>query len=312
MEKIFNQDFWTTFAKSLSEWIINELPAIVLLSVLLLISLRVGSFLVKKLKTILAKRTAHRTDEPNTEVEKRLNTLMGIVKKGVAIIIWSMFIMIFLKKINIDIAPILAGAGIIGLAVGFGAQELVRDFITGFFILLENQIRTGDVAIINGTGGLVEKIELRTITLRDLSGVVHIFQNGKINSVSNMTKDWSAMVFDIGVAYKEDLNKVMKLMKQVADGMMEDKEFKNNIIEPMEIFGLDSFGDSALVIKGRIKTKPIQQWTIGREYRKRLKEVFDEHKIEIPFPHQTIYWGEEIEPLKLTMEKAEEQVNKTK
>jgi small conductance mechanosensitive channel len=220
--------------------------------------------------------------------------------------------MIFLKKINIDIAPILAGAGIIGLAVGFGAQELVRDFISGFFILLENQIRTGDVAIINGTGGLVEKIELRTITLRDLSGVVHIFQNGKINSVSNMTKDWSAMVFDIGVAYKEDLNKVMKLMKQVANGMMDDKDFKDNIIEPMEIFGLDSFGDSALVVKGRIKTKPIQQWTIGREYRKRLKEIFDEHNIEIPFPHQTIYWGEEIEPLKLTMEKAESQTKKTK
>lgn len=310
MDKIFNQEFWDTFAKSLTEWIINQLPAIILLFVLLFIALRVGSYLVKKLKLLLSKKTVHRTDEPDIEIEKRLNTLMEIVKKGVSIIIWSVFMMIFLKKINIDIAPILAGAGIIGLAVGFGAQELVRDLITGFFILLENQIRTGDVAIINGTGGLVEKIELRTITLRDLSGVIHIFQNGKINSVSNMTKDWSAMVFDIGVAYKEDLNKVMKLMKQVADGMMEDEEFKDSIIEPMEIFGLDSFGDSALVIKGRIKTKPIQQWTVGREYRKRLKEVFDEHHIEIPFPHQTIYWGEEIEPLKLTMEKAEEQAKK--
>lgn len=312
MDKIFNQEFWDTFAKSLTEWIINQLPAIIILFVLLFVALRVGSYLIKKLKSFLSKKTVHRTDEPDTEMEKRLNTLMDIVRKGVAIIIWSVFIMIFLKKISIDIAPILAGAGIIGLAVGFGAQELVRDLISGFFILLENQIRTGDVAIINGTGGLVEKIELRTITLRDLSGVVHIFQNGKINSVSNMTKDWSAMVFDIGVAYKEDLNKVMKLMKQVADGMMEDEDFKDLIIEPMEIFGLDSFGDSALVIKGRIKTKPIQQWTVGREYRKRLKEVFDEHHIEIPFPHQTIYWGEEIEPLKLTMQKAEELTKNTK
>ena len=312
MEKIFNAEFWTTFAKSFTDWIINQLPAIILLVVLLFIGLRLGSFLVKKLKAILTKRTVHRKDEPNTEVEKRLNTLMGIVKKGLAIITWAVFIMIFLKKINIDIGPILAGAGIIGLAVGFGAQELVRDFITGFFILLENQIRTGDVAIINGTGGLVEKIELRTITLRDLSGVVHIFQNGKINSVSNMTKDWSAMVFDIGVAYKEDLNKVTKLMKQVADGMMEDEDFKNVILEPMEIFGLDNFGDSALVVKGRIKTKPIQQWTVGREYRKRLKEIFDKHNIEIPFPHQTIYWGEEIEPLKLTMEKADSQAKESK
>lgn len=312
MENFFTADFWQTFAKSLSNWIITELPSIIILMVLLFISLRFGFFLVRKLKSLLAKRTVNRNDEPDLEVEKRLNTLMGIVKKIVALTIWTVFILIFLKKINIDIAPILAGAGIIGLAVGFGAQELVRDFITGFFILLENQIRTGDVAIINGTGGLVEKIEMRTITLRDLSGVVHIFQNGKINSVSNMTKDWSAMVFDIGVAYKEDLNKVMKLMKDVADKMMEEEDYKDNILEPMEIFGLDSFGDSALVVKGRIKTKPIQQWSIGREYRKRLKEIFDENRIEIPFPHQTIYWGEEIDPLKLTMEKADEKAKDSK
>ena len=127
-----------------------------------------------------------------------------------------------------------------------------------------------------------------------------------------MTKEWSAMVFDIGVAYKEDLNKVMKLMKQVADEMMEEEDYKLKILEPMEIFGLDSFGDSALVVKGRIKTKPIQQWSVGREYRKRLKEVFDKNRIEIPFPHQTIYWGEEIEPLKLTMEEADKKAKKAK
>ena len=247
----------------------------------------------------------HDEEDPDLEIEKRLNTLMGIVRKTVGVVIWLIFIMILLKKINIDIAPILAGAGIVGLAVGFGAQELVRDFITGFFILLENQIRTGDVAIINGTGGAVEKIELRTITLRDLSGVVHIFQNGKINTVANMTKGWSAMVFDIGVAYKEDLAQVMELMKETADKMRSEEPFEDQILEPMEIFGLDSFGDSALVVKGRIKTKPSQQWTVGREYRKRLKEVFDQHNIEIPFPHQTIYWGEKIDPLKLTMEEAE-------
>ncbi len=252
MEKIFTQDFWVTFTESLTKWLITELPSIILLVVLLFISLRVSSYLVKRIKKLLVKRTVNRKDAPNLEAEKRLNTLMGIVKKGIALIIWTVFFMISLKKVNIDIGPLLAGAGIIGLAVGFGAQELVRDFIAGFFILLENQIRTGDVAIINGTGGLVEKIELRTITLRDLSGVVHIFQNGKINSVSNMTKDWSAMVFDIGVAYKEDLNQVMKLMKQVADETLEDKDFKNSILEPMEIFGLDSFGDSALIVKGRI------------------------------------------------------------
>lgn len=312
MEKVFTIDFWEKLTSTFSQWVITEVPSILILIVLLLITLRLMSYFIKKLRNVLANRTVHRTDEPNMEAEKRLNTLMGIVKKAIAVIIWIIFIMIFLKKINIDIAPLIAGAGIIGLAVGFGAQELVRDFITGFFILLENQIREGDVAILNGTGGLVEKIELRTITLRDLSGVVHVFQNGKINSVSNMTKEWSAMVFDIGVAYKEDLNQVMKIMKDVADNLQKDKDFASNILEPMEIFGLDSFGDSALVVKARLKTQPIKQWSVGREYRKRLKEAFDEHNIEIPFPHQTIYWGEEIDPLRLTMEKAEEQARSSK
>ena len=308
MENFLNSEFWLKFLQRLSDWVISDLPSILILLVLLFISLRVGSFLIRKLKKLLLLKTVHSSDEPDLEMEKRLNTLMGIVRKGVSIIIWAIFIMILLRKINVDIAPILAGAGIIGLAVGFGSQELVRDLISGFFILLENQIRTGDVAIINGTGGLVEKIELRTITLRDLSGVVHIFQNGKINTISNMTKDWSAMVFDIGVAYKEDLTQVMKLMKQVADDMLKEEEYQSKILEPMEIFGLDSFGDSALIVKGRIKTTPNNQWVIGREYRKRLKEVFDQNRIEIPFPHQTIYWGEEIDPLKLTMERAEIEV----
>ncbi len=308
MNKYLTTDFWETFVTKLSGWVITDLPAILILIVLLFITLRVSFALIRKLKKVLLNQMAHQNEDPDLEIEKRLNTLMGIVRKTVSVIIWTVFIMILLMKINIDIAPILAGAGIIGLAVGFGAQELVRDLITGFFILLENQIRTGDVAVINGTGGLVEKIELRTITLRDLSGVVHIFQNGKINTISNMTKGWSAMVFDIGVAYKEDLSQVMQLMKQVADKMMEEEGFKSQILEPMEIFGLDSFGDSALVVKGRIKTKPSQQWTIGREYRKRLKEIFDEHKIEIPFPHQTIYWGEEIEPLKLNIAGSEQKM----
>ncbi len=311
MKEVFSGEFWTTFAEQLTNWLVTELPAIIILIIVFVVALRLSFYLIEKLRKVMVKRTERRHDEPDLEVEKRLNTLMSILKTIFAIVLWVVFIMIFLKKINIDIGPLLAGAGIIGLAVGFGAQELVRDFITGFFILLENQIRTGDVAIINGTGGLVEKIELRTITLRDLSGTVHIFQNGKINSISNMTKEWSAMVFDIGVAYKEDLNKVMKLMKQVADEMMKEEDYKNKILEPMEIYGLDSFGDSALIVKGRIKTKPIQQWTVGREYRKRLKELFDKHNIEIPFPHRTIYWGDEIEPLKLTMEEADKKANKS-
>ena len=141
-------------------------------------------------------------------------------------------------------------------------------------------------------------------TVGDFSGTVHVFQNGKITTISNMTKDWSAMVFDIGVAYKENLDKVMELMKEVGDQMKADEDFSDKIIEPIEIFGVDEFGDSAITIKARLKTKPIQQWTVGREHRKRLKDTFDKHNIEIPFPHTTVYWGEEISPLELNMKKS--------
>ncbi|MGV8091681.1 MAG: mechanosensitive ion channel family protein [Mangrovibacterium sp.] len=299
MEEMLTNNFLERWLKILADWTVNELPSIILLIILLTVSLRLITFFINRMRKLLQKRTLAHPDGPDMEAEKRLHTLMGILKKGSFVVIWLVFIMIFLKKFNIDIAPILAGAGIIGLAVGFGAQELVRDFISGFFILLENQIRMGDVVILNGTAGVVEDIQLRTVTLRDQSGTVHVFQNGKINTIANMTKGWSAMVFDIGVAYKEDLTKVMKVMKEVAEELRADEDFKQKILDPMEIYGLDNFGNSALIVKGRIKTKPGDQWTIGREYRKRLKEAFDKNHIEIPFPHQTIYWGEDITPLKL-------------
>lgn len=192
-----------------------------------------------------------------------------------------------LNKFGVNVGPLLASVGFVGLALGFGAQELGRDVISGFFILLEDQIRNGVVAIINGTGGLVEKIDLRTITLRDFSGVVHTFQNGKIDTLANMTKEWSAMVMDIGIAYKEN---VIQIMKKVSQDIENDDEYRKLIIEEIEILGVDSFGASAINIKVRIKTQPISQWYVGREYRKRIKEAFDEHNIEIPFQHQTIYW----------------------
>ena len=301
MEKYFTFDFWRQFVSVSLHWLLTDLPSILFLILLLFIVLRVTTSLINNLRHGLIKRMAYRTDEPNLEIEKRLNTLMGILRKTARIIIWSIFGMIFLGKFNINIAPILTGAGIVGLAVGFGAQELVRDFISGFFILLEDGIRTGDVVTLNGTSGKVERIELRTITLRDSSGVVHIFQNGKINTISNMTKGWSAMVFNIGVAYKENLTQVMQLMQQVGDGMFVDEEYRHKMLDTIEISGLNGFGDSSLDIRARIRTKPGQQWGIGREYRKRLKETFDENNIEIPFPHQTIYWGEEMDPLKLSI-----------
>ena len=212
---------------------------------------------------------------------------------------WLTAFLVILREIGVEIGPIIAGAGIVGLAVGFGAQNLVRDFISGFFITMENQVRVGDVAQINGTGGLVEKINFRTIVLRDLSGVVHIFPNGTINTLSNMTKEWSAYIFDIGVAYKENTDKVVEILKAVVDEMMNDKDYGKLILEKPEIFGVDKFGDSSVVIKGRIKTMPIRQWYVGREFLRRVKLAFDEKNIEIPFPHRTIYFGEESKPFDL-------------
>jgi len=299
LQEVFTKELWMDILNQIVNWIVNEGPAIVILLILLFITLKVLYISIRRLNKLLINRATKSESLDTQEASKRINTLMNILKGIGKILIWSIFLMILLKKFNIDIGPILAGAGILGLAVGFGAQELVRDIISGFFILLENQVRAGDVAIINGTGGLVEKIELRTITLRDFSGVVHVLQNGKINTISNMTKEWSAMVFDIGVAYKENVDDVIKVMQEVGEKMLTDPEYKEKIKEPLEIFGLDKFDDSAIVIKARLKTVPGDQWTLGREYRKRLKKAFDEKGIEIPFPHTTVYWGEEIKPLEL-------------
>jgi len=299
MKHFLSGIFWTELLNNIQNWIVTELPGLIIVTIILFVTFKIVNFSLRKLKKTLVNRATKDSEVDTIEATKRINTLTHIIHSLIRIILWSIFIMIILQKLGVNIAPILASAGIIGLAVGFGAQELVRDFISGFFIILENQIRTGDVAIINGTGGLVEQINLRTTTLRDFAGVIHVFQNGKINNISNMTKDWSAIVFDIGVAYKENPQMVMDLMKQTGLELQNDPEFKDKIIEPIEIFGLDQFADSAIVIKARIKTKPIQQWNVGREYRKRLKYAFDQHNIEIPFPHVTVYWGDKINPLKL-------------
>jgi small conductance mechanosensitive channel len=209
--------------------------------------------------------------------------------------------LVILKEFGIEIGPIIASAGVVGLAIGFGAQNLVRDFISGFFIILENQIRVGDVAILNGTGGLVEEINFRATVLRDLGGVVHIFPNGTITTLSNLTNGWSAYVFDIGVAYKENTDHVIEVMQEVGKTMREDKKFGKSMIEDLDIFGVDKFGDSSIVIKGRIKTKPIKQWEVGREFLRRVKYAFDENNIEIPFPHQSIYFGEKSKPFNLQL-----------
>lgn len=252
--------------------------------------------------------TMKRQGKADIELEKRAATLSRIFRKTVVIGIWLLAVVMALKESGFDIGPILAGAGVLGLAVGFGAQHLVRDLFAGMFILLENQIRVNDVAVINGIGGTVEQINLRTTVLRGLDGTVYIFPNGTINTLANMTNEYSYYVFNLGVAYKEDTDHVINVLRQVGDELMEDEKYKPLIQAPLEVLGVDRFGDSAVVIQARFKTPPSQQWTVGREMNRRIKKKFDEVGIEIPFPHRSIYWGEASKPFAFRLEQDREEL----
>jgi moderate conductance mechanosensitive channel len=241
------------------------------------------------------------------ELEKRANTIGGIIRKTIATVVWILAAMMALKEAGFNIGPILAGAGILGVAVGFGAQNLVHDVISGMFMLLENQIRVNDVAILNGTAGLVESIHLRTTVLRGLDGTIHVFRNGAINTLSNMTHGFSYYVFDLGVAYKEDTDHVVEVLRGVADEIMQEEKYRNVILAPLEVLGVDKFGDSAVIVKSRFKTAPSQQWLVGREMNRRIKKKFDEVGIEIPFPHMSIYFGEASKPFQLQMHGTEKE-----
>ena len=268
--------------------VVGKIGLVVVLGLAAMRFLRLG---LARLESLVVRTSKASEAEPDAS-RKRAATLTGILRTILVAMIWGVVLIEALQEIGVDIRPILAGAGIVGLAVGFGAQNLVRDLISGFFIILEDQIRLGDVAIINGTSGLVESITFRTITLRDVSGVVHIFPNGTITTLSNMTKEWSAFVLDMGVAYREDTDRVAGVMREVGENLRQDHDFRDKCVSPIEIMGVDDFADSAVIIRIRIKTKPLEQWNVGREYRRRLKQAFDAQGIEIPFPHRTIYWGE--------------------
>ena len=255
---------------------------------------RGGRFLVSRLPTVMARREG--TAVEKAEEEKRLATITGLLSMLLTTAIMAIAVLIVLREFGLDITPILTGAGIVGLAVGFGAQNLVRDIITGFFMILENQVRVGDVAIINGKGGVVQEMRLRTVVLRSLDGTVHVIPNGVINELSNMTKDFSYAVLDIGVAYKEDTDQVVEVLKEVAAELRRDADYSGMFLEDLQVLGVDAFADSAVIIKVRIKTVPIQQWTVAREFRRRLKKAFDAKGIEIPFPHMSLYFGEASKP----------------
>ena len=253
---------------------------IVLIVVAAYIGLRLLRLALNRLEVILI-RAGEITESVPGAAMKRVQTLISVLWTIVFVLIWFVVVLTSLGQIGVNVAPILASAGVVGLAVGFGAQNLVKDLVSGFFLILENQVRVGDVAVINGTGGLVEAISFRTIILRDEAGVVHVFPNGSINTLSNMTKDWSAYVLNINVAYKEDTDRVTDVMRHVAEEMYADSKYRSAMLETIEIIGVDGFTASAVTIKARLKTRPQQQFAIGREYRRRLKIAFEAAGIEL-------------------------------
>ncbi|UCC99383.1 MAG: mechanosensitive ion channel family protein [Phycisphaerales bacterium] len=278
--------------ENVSTWLVEHGLRILLVLILMFVFIKIAQAATHRFFRGFGKGRRE-TDE---EFKKKADTLSSIAASVLTIVIVIIAAITIMGELDIPISPILASAGIVGVALGFGGQHLVKDIISGFFILLDDQIRVGDVVQIAGKGGLVEKINLRMTILRDLAGNVHYVRNGEISVVTNMTKEYSRYVFDVGIAYREDVDKVIEVIKEVDENLRNDPEFKNDILEPIEILGLDQFADSAIIIKARTKTKPIRQWAVGREFNKRLKKRFDAEGIEIPFPHRTLYTGSATDP----------------
>ncbi|MGB2660832.1 MAG: mechanosensitive ion channel domain-containing protein [Candidatus Omnitrophota bacterium] len=242
---------------------------------------------IRKFEDLITKKDVIREDEATL----RAKTLSRLFNWLANFIVIGVVAYMVLENHGFNLAPLLAGAGIIGLAFGFGGQYLIRDLINGLFILIEGQYRINDVVKIGEYGGLVESIDLRITTLRDLEGRVIIIPNGEIKTVVNYTKEFAQALLNIGVAYKENVDRVMDVIKDVGNEMRGDEYFGKLILDELEMLGVDDFADSAVIIKFRMKTLPIKQWEVMREFRRRLKNKFDELGIEIPFPHRTLYWG---------------------
>lgn len=227
-----------------------------------------------------------------TAQEQRARTLVSLLRSIGIVVIAILVLFMVLGALGIAIGPLLAGAGVVGLAVSFGAQSLVKDIISGLFILFENQYGVGDVVRILDVSGRVERMTLRVVVLRDIQGVVHVIPNGEIKVVSNLTRAFSRAVFEIGVAYKEDVDRVMEVMREVGQELWEDPAWRPVLTEEITVPGIESFGDSSVNIRIMATTVPLKQWDVARELRRRLKNRFDAEGIEIPFPHRTFYWGE--------------------
>jgi small-conductance mechanosensitive channel len=240
---------------------------------------------------IVARRIERAVDDGDdstlTAAEKRGQTIAQLLRSVGRVAILLLAIMLTLN-LFIDIAPLLAGAGILGLAVSFGAQSLVKDVIAGFFQLFENQFAVGDVIDAAGKEGVVERMSLRVVQLRDTYGNVHIIPNGQITVVTNKTKGWSRGVVDVGVAYENDLDRAIAVLKEEASGLAHDPAWVARFDGDPEVIGVQSLGDSSVVIRTLLRVQPGKQWEVMREFRRRVKLRFDREGIEIPFPQQVV------------------------
>ncbi len=255
------------------------------------------SFLIWELISTLIENYLDTVDESGTRVERsaRARTLLPLLRTFLFLVICTVVTLTTLSTLGVDVTPVLAAAGVIGIAIGFGSQKLVQDIINGLFILFQDTIAVGEVVDVAGHSGVVEHISVRTIGLRDLSGRAHTIPFSEVTTITNHTKDYAFAELDIGVGYREDVDEVIEVLRQIGAELETDPLQGANILEPIQVLGVDQFADSAVVIKARIKTRPMMQWGVKRSFNRLMKYRFDELGIEIPYPHQTLYFGEDKE-----------------
>lgn len=266
-------DTWEVFAARLLGIGVNAVQGLIRIALIIVLAYVIMQLVragLNRLEAFLLRATA-RSEDTALATSKRIKTLSSVIWTLSAGLLWFIVALVVLSQIGVNIGPILAGAGVVGLAVGFGAQHLVRDLVSGCFLLIENQIRVGDIAIINGNSGIVEAVTFRTVILRDQAGVVHVFPNGMINTLANATLDWSAAAIDITLPFRVDTDRVSEIMRKVGTEMKAEKEYASVILEPLEVFGVDTFTETTVTMKARFKTQPAQQYAVGREFRRRLK-----------------------------------------
>lgn len=282
------QEFFQNFITNLTPWVfVHGMKIIVILVGAYIIRYFAGAIIDKIIrKAIVSKGFL----TPEAE-KKREDTLISIFEGTVKVIVWAAAILMIIAELGVNIGPLLAGAGIFGLAIGFGAQYIIRDFFTGLFIILENQYRVGDVVKIGDIAGTVESINLRMTVLRDVDGTVHHVPNGEIKIASNLSKEFARVNMKIGIAYNTDIEEAIKVVNQVGKEMSKDSEWKDKIIKAPEFVRVDDLADSAMVIKISVEVKPLEQWSVLGELKKRIKVAFDKQGIEIPFPQIVVHQG---------------------